>query len=119
MIADDMIHGAISRPRRSKPVESATPIVPRAVATAVWEEACVLVQEELPREWIRRLAVRADTVYGRNTQFHRSLHRQGDAGRDHLWAFTRHWLAAMIWKHRRALHTRLPASYSVGEEPLI
>ncbi len=50
MLTDEMIHGTL--PRRSRPrIEKETPIVPQAVAEAVWEEACVVFQDvELPRE---------------------------------------------------------------------
>ncbi len=95
MIADEMIHGAPAGPRNRRRIEDDTPIVPEAVAEAVWEEACVWLNEQLPREWIRRLAVRANVAYTRNTHFHRTLRRQGNAGRDWLWAFSRHWLAAL------------------------
>lgn len=113
MIDDQMIHGAWAR--RPARIERDTPIVPRAVAEAVWEEAGVWLGEPLPRRWIAELTVRANTVYGRNRRFRRLLRRSGHAGRDWLWAFTRHWLAALLWKHRPDLHARLPASYDVGK----
>ena len=81
MITEDMIHGPIARPPRRR-IQNDTPIVPRAVAEAVWEEACVWLGEELPREWVRRLAVRADVTYTRNVSFRRHLQRSGDSGRD-------------------------------------
>lgn len=108
-----MIHGAPARPPRRR-IQNDTPIVPLAVAEAVWEEASVYLQAELPRAWVRRLVVRAQLVYNRNAQFRKLLRKDGDAGRDWLWAFTRHWLAAMIWQQRRDLHSRLPAEYAVG-----
>ena len=114
MIIDDMLHGAPARSHRRRHIEQETPIVPCAVAEAVWEEACVWLGEELPREWVRRLTVRADVAYTRNVAFRRQIHCSGDAGRDWLWAFTRHWLAAMIRKRRSELHRLLPASYNVG-----
>lgn len=98
------------RPR----IETDTPIVPRAVAMSVWAEACAWLGEELPRQWANRLAARADTIYRRNPHFRARLQRGGDAGRDWLWAFTRHWLAARIKQYRPELHVRLPASYNVG-----
>ena len=113
MITDDMIHGPIARPPRRR-IQNETPIVPRAVAEAVWEEACVYLKTELPRAWMRRLAVRANLTYQRNEQFRKLLRKNGDAGRDWLWAFTRHWLAALIRKHQPELHARLPGDYNVG-----
>ena len=115
MITEEMIHGRFAQPRARRIVQD-TPIVPRAVAEAVWEEASVYLQTELPRAWMGRLAVRADRVYRRNTHFRDLMCRSGDAGRDWLWAFTRHWLAALIRKHRPDLHRRLPAEYNVGGE---
>jgi hypothetical protein len=103
-------------PRRCRRlwIERDTPIVPRAIAKAVWQEAGAWLDEELPREWIRRLAVRADVIYHHNPRFRRKIRGQGNTGRDWLWMFTRHWLAAMIRKRSPQLYARLPASYSAG-----
>jgi hypothetical protein len=106
-------HSKRGRKRRMQ-IEPDTPIVPRAVAVSVWAEACVWLDEELPHEWIRRLAVRADVIYFHNPRFRRKIRGQGNTGRDWLWMFTRHWLAAMIRKRSPQLYARLPASYSVG-----
>ncbi len=106
---------AVRRGRTHPRIELDTPIVPQAVAEAVWEEAGVWLGEPLPRRWIAELTARANTVYGGNRRFRRLLRRRGHAGRDWLWAFTRHWLAALIWKHRPDLHARLPAAYNVGK----
>jgi hypothetical protein len=76
----------------------------------------VWLDEELPREWIRRLAVRADVIYFHNPRFRRKIRGQGNAGRDWLWMFTRHWLAAMILKRSPQLYARLPAAYSIGRD---
>ena len=103
------------RQRKLHPrIEVDTPIVPHAVATFVWEEACVWLQEELPREWVTRLTVRANLLYARNARFRALLQRDGDIGLDGLWAFTRHWLAALLKKYRPGLYAKLPASYSGG-----
>jgi hypothetical protein len=115
MITDDMIHGPIARPSRRR-IQNDTPIVPRAVAEAVWQEASVYLQAELPRAWVRRLAIRANMVYQRNAQFRVLLRKDGEAGRDWLWAFTRHWLAALIAKHHPDLHAQLPGDYNTGRE---
>ena len=95
-------------------IEVDTPIVPYAVAAAVWEEASAWLGAELPLSWIGQLTERAYNVYANNSRFRSLLQRDGDAGRDWLWAFTRHWLSGLIWKHRRDLHARLPSSYTVG-----
>ncbi len=103
-------------PRRCRRlwIERDTPIIPAAVAKAVWQEANTWLDVELPRGWIRRLAVRADVIYFHNPRFRRKIRGQGNTGRDWLWIFTRHWLAAMIRKRSPQLYSRLPASYSAG-----
>ena len=114
LLEDEMIHGGWPRWPGPARIEQETPLVPQAVATAVWEEASVWLGEELPRAWLIRLTERAEAVYASNPRVRRRLRGPGNGGRDWLWTFTRHWLAALIWKQRPALHSRLPASYSVG-----
>lgn len=108
MILDKMIPAIPAWCRRRKHIEPDTPIVPRDV------EACAWLDEELPRAWILRLAVRADTACVRNEPFRRRVRRPGDAGRDRSWAFTRQRQAAMLRKHRHHLRARLPASCNTG-----
>jgi hypothetical protein len=83
---------------------------------AVWEEASARLQEELPASSVGQLTERANAIYACNPRFRSLIRRSGDAGRDWLWAFTRHWMAGLLSKHRRELYSRLPNSYSVGRE---
>jgi hypothetical protein len=103
------------RTRGTRPsIGGDTPLVPRAAAEAVWEEACELVGEELPREWIAMLIEKAEVIYGRSTRYRRWLRGSDRSGRDWLWAFMRHWLAALLSEHRPAWYARLPTRYAVG-----
>jgi hypothetical protein len=77
--------------------------------------ASVWLGEPLPRRWIRELVARANTVYAHNQRFHRRIRGNGSTGRDYLWMFTRHWLAALLSEHRPHLHARLPRSYNAGD----
>ena len=115
MINEDMIHGRFAQ-LRARRIEQDTPIVPRAIAEAVCEEVAVWLREPLPRRWIRELTAQANAVYAHNERFARQIRAAGDRGRDQLWVFMRHWLAARLWKQRRHLHARLPASFSVGQD---
>jgi hypothetical protein len=115
MIIDEMIHGRIAAPRPRR-LEQETPLVPRAIAEAVCEEVAVWLHEPLPRRWVRELTAQANSVYANNERFARQLRAAGDRGRDQLWIFMRHWLAARLWQQRRHLHARLPASFSVGQD---
>jgi len=95
-------------------IELDTPIVPRAIAAAVIEEAGVWLGQPLPRRWIRELTAYANTVYAHNPRFRRKVRGQGTRGRDYLWAFVRHWLAGLMWERRPQLHAHLPNNYCVG-----
>ena len=106
----------VVRPRRKvapSRIAELTPL-PRAVAEAVHEEASVWLRHELPDAWISDLAEKADTIAAHNPHFQRLLQRPGNAGRDWLWAFMRHWLSGLLHRHSRPLHARLPSSYSAG-----
>src|SRR5213593_869980 len=93
-------------------MKSDTPIVPRAVAEGVCEEASVWLDQPLPRRWVRELTAYANTVYAHNARFRRKVRAPGNSGRDYLWVFARHWLCALLAERRPHLHARLPASYT-------
>ena len=114
MLEDLMIHGGWPRWSGPARIEHDTPIVPRSVATAVWEEAGAWLGEELPREWKTRLRERAEALYASNARVRRRLRGPGNNGRDWLWIFMRHWLAALLWHQRPDLHARLPDSFNAG-----
>ena len=114
MIEETMIHGGWPRWPGPARIEHDTPLVPQAVASAVWEEAGAWLGEELPREWLARLTERAEAVYASNARVRQRLRGPGNGGRDWLWTFTRHWLAALIWHHRPDLHARLPDAFNLG-----
>jgi hypothetical protein len=48
MLHDDMIHGSFAVPRSAGQIERDTPILPRVVAEAVWEEASVWLDARPP-----------------------------------------------------------------------
>jgi hypothetical protein len=88
--------------------------VPRAVASGVWEEAGTWLGEESPRERLARLTERAEAVYADNARVRKRIRGPGDGGRDWLWMFMRHRLAALIRRRRPDLHRRLPAAFNLG-----
>jgi hypothetical protein len=101
--------------KRVAQIDVDTPLRPRAVAEGVWEEASVWLGRPLPRRWLRELIAEAKTVYVHNARFRRKMRANGDSGREWLWLFARHWLAALIHEPRPELHKHLPASYNRGE----
>ncbi|MGA2656276.1 MAG: hypothetical protein ABSH34_02045 [Verrucomicrobiota bacterium] len=102
--------------RRPTQIEDDTPIVPRAVAESVCEEASLWFGEPFPRQWEAELEERANLVYQLNARFHRLMRRRGNIGRDALRAFTRHWLCALLANRRPDLFCRLPRGYASGHD---
>lgn len=109
---DEMLHGPIAR-RRPR-IESETPLLPEVIAAAVLEEASVWLGVRLPRKWIGQMTIRAEAAYEANARFRGHLKERGNAGRDWLWAFSRHWLSALIERHRPDLFRRLPEVFLKG-----
>jgi hypothetical protein len=109
----------VKPPRRTftRGIKLDTPIIPRAVAEAVWEEACVHLDTTLPRRWIMELTSRAEEIYNHSPGFRKLLRSSGNAGRDYLWSFTRHWLAALVLKYRPNFAPKLPSEYRAGRPP--
>jgi len=102
-----------ARPGPSR-IAQDTSLAPHAIASGVWEEAGAWLGVELPREWLTRLTERAEAVYARNLRARRRLRSPGNAGRDWLWAFMRHWLAALIQRRRPELYARFPSEFATG-----
>lgn len=83
-----LIHGG---PRRiKKRLRATSPVVPRAVAEAILEEAQAWLGEELPPHWGHLLAEKAETVCARNARFRGRIHGNSETDREWLWSFTRH-----------------------------
>lgn len=97
-------------------IEDDTPIVPRAVAEQVCEEASVWLGEPFPRAWVAELAERANVVYQHNAKFRQLLRKRGDAGIYWLAAFMRHWLCGLLASRRPDLCQRLSWSYATGQD---
>ena len=108
--------GEMHRPPWPTRIEDDTPIVPRAVAERVCEEASLWLGEPFPREWGAELAERANVVYQHNARFRQLLRKRGDAGIYWLAAFMRHWLCGLLASRRPDLRQRLPGSYAVGQD---
>lgn len=102
------------RPRRPQ-LETATPLVAIAVARQVLEEASLFLGLPLPARYAAGLAFRAKITFAHSPTFRRGFRHRPDAGRERLYVFMRHWLAARLHRERPALFRRLPASFSSGQ----
>jgi hypothetical protein len=108
--------------RKPKLIEDETPILPWVVADAVISElethlACSLRGPDCSHELADMLSDRANAIYQRNPQFRKRIRSNadgGNAGRDWLYAFMRHWLTAEAIK-RGIRRERIPAEFAIGK----
>jgi hypothetical protein len=106
---------SLHRARRPQ-LETRTSLVPLAVAREIVDEASRWLGVRLPARYAAGLAHRARRIYAHSPAFREKLHRPGDAGRDLLWIFMRHWLADRLHREAPALYRRLPADYAAGAD---
>lgn len=106
---------AIHHRARCPQLEDCTPIVAIAIARQVVEEASLWLGAPLPARYAAGLAHRARRVFAHSELYRPRFASAGDAGRDRLYIFMRHWLAARLAVERPALFAQLPRSYRTGE----
>ncbi len=94
--------------------------MPWVIADSVIGEASRFLNTDLPVEWADALDEKAERCFARHQQFRRlisSNRHHGNAGRDKLYQFMRHWLASRLQRERPALYRLLPWEYSLGKAP--
>lgn len=98
-------------------IEDRTGLLADVIAETVAGEPVSLgvLPTERHIELARHLETRAGIVCAMNSRFFAKLDSKGNAGRDYLYMFMRHWAAAWIQKNLgRAAYRKLPAGYNVG-----
>ena len=77
-----------------KTIEQATPLLPLIIASNVVAEVSELVTRHVGNKAAENLAERAENHFQKTPTFRKKI--LGDSGREHLYAFMRHWLAGML-----------------------
>ena len=98
-------------------IERETQLMPWLIADSVLGEASRWLGTDLPEAWADWLDARAERCFARHRQFHRlisSSRARGEAGRDHLYKFMRHWLSGRLLRDRPELYRCLPRSFTLG-----
>jgi len=91
-----------------------TPLIPEAIADAVCCEAGELL-DHAPADAQSRLCQRAERHYQQGDAFAKKI--KGKHGREALYSFMRHWLAAMLIE-AGVCRCQLPYGWSNGATPL-
>jgi hypothetical protein len=94
------------------PFERQTSHCPLYVAWVVLDEARDYFRTEISENYAAELAQRAEGVFASHPLWQRRF--QSAAGREHLLAVMRHWLAGVLAKEQPVLFRDLPDSYKVG-----
>lgn len=93
-----------------------TQLVPLTAAREVVDEASHWLGQRLPTRYAFGLAARAHVTYANSPSFRRTVEGLGDAGREKLYLYLRHWLAARLHTERPHLFARLLRDYATGAE---
>lgn len=100
-----------------KTIATDTCILPAVIADTVIRQLEVYLKVSLPADFAARLEERAEATYSANEQFRRRVRASGDKGRDYLYTFMRHWLAALVKEFVPEQFPRLPEGFAQGAEP--
>jgi len=89
-------------------------LVPHAAAEQIVEEVERITQSQVPdaARLVEHLVQHAEEIAAANESFRRKLH--GKLGREWLYTFMRHWLAAELKRSQPAVFRRLPPRYAMG-----
>lgn len=99
---------------RAPQIERDTSLVPIAAARQVIEEVSLWLGTPLHGRYAARLAFQARRIYAHSASFRAKLRRPGGRGRDTLYVFMQHWLAARLHAERPDLYARLPQDFACG-----
>lgn len=102
------------RKARRPQLERDTPLVAMPAAQTVVEEASLHLGTPLPERLATRIAHQARRTFAHSAQFRILVGAKGDRGRDLLYVFMRHWLAARLLEDLPDLYSRLPSGFANG-----
>jgi hypothetical protein len=95
-------------------LERDTLLMPWIIADSVCAEVSRFLDVDLPGRYVVWLDAKAELCYSARRRFHKLMRSRGNAGRDWLYVFMRHWLASLLRLERPDLCRRLPADFGSG-----
>lgn len=95
-------------------LERDTQLMPWLMADTVCGEVARFLDVEIPARYSDWLEAKAEHCYARNDHFRKLMRGRGNAPRDRLRVFMRHWLAALLGTERPDLYECLPDTFALG-----
>src|SRR5271157_4237293 len=95
-------------------LERDTQLMPWLVAETVCDEVSQFLGLDLPARYAVWLEAKAELCYSGRRHFHKLMRGRGNAPREWLYVFMRHWLASILHLERPDLCRCLPMSFVYG-----
>jgi hypothetical protein len=95
-------------------LERDTQLMPWLIADSVCDEVSRFLGVEIPARFSDWLDAKAERCYANHRHFRKLMRGRGDAPCDWLYAFMRHWLAALLDLERPDLYQCLPEGFNLG-----
>ena len=95
-------------------LEQDTDLMPWLIAETVCAEVARFLAVELPDRYAVWLDAKAERCYSGRRHFYKLMQGRGNAARDRLYMFMRHWLASFLHLERPDLFRCLPVSFANG-----
>ena len=89
-------------------------LLPQVVAQSVCDEVSRFLDVDLPERLSDWLTAKTERCFQRNRRFHHLMQGRGNAPRDWLRVFLRHWLSALLGTERPDLWYCLPPEFDLG-----
>lgn len=95
-------------------LERDTELMPWLIAESVCGELASFLGEDVPARYAVWIEARAELSYLRNGHFRKLMRGRGNAPRDWLRVYMRHWLAGLLGTERPDLYECLPDTFALG-----
>ncbi len=96
-------------------LERDTQLMPWLIAETVCGEVSQILGLDLPVRYAVWLEAKAELCYSGHRHFHKLMRGRGNAPRDWLYVFMRHWLGSLLQLERPDLCRCLPMSFAYGQ----
>ena len=95
-------------------LERDTQLMPWLIAESVCAEVSRFLDVEIPARYAVWIEARAELTYAKHRHFRKLMRGRGNAPREWLKVYMRHWLAGLLGTERPDLYECLPDTFALG-----